>query len=187
MTAFTLHDETNAPDAARPLLAGAKNAVGFVPNLYATLAESPATLEAYLALGKLFSKTSFTPIEQQVIYLAINHENGCHYCMAAHSTLALGVNIEADTLANLRAGRTLSDPRQEALRRFAVAVVRERGWVQGPELDAFLDAGFTKAQVIEVILAVGHKTISNYLNHVAETPLDAAFQPQAWERATADA
>jgi uncharacterized peroxidase-related enzyme len=184
MTDFTVHTVASAPEAARPLLQGARNKLGFVPNLYASLAEAPAALSAYLNLGDLLGETSLTPAEQQVLALAISAENGCGYCMAAHSTIARHmVQVPGEIVDALRDGRKLAHGRLEALRRFAEAVVRERGEVQGRELDQFLAAGFGRQQAIEVILGVAMKTLSNYANHLFDTPVDAAFKAETWPTA----
>jgi uncharacterized peroxidase-related enzyme len=181
MTDFTIHTATSAPEAARPILQGVRSKLGFVPNLYASLAEAPAALSAYLKLGDLLGETSLTPTEQQVLALSISAENGCGYCMAAHSTIARHmVQVPGDIVDALRSGRKLADGRLEALRRFATAVVRQRGEVQGRELESFLAAGFGRQQAIEVILGVAMKTLSNYANHLFDTPVDAAFKAEAW-------
>lgn len=182
MADFQLYSETNAPEAARPVLNTAKAAFGFVPNLLGTLAESPATAEAYLTLAGLVDKTSLTPAERQVVLLTASYENTCHYCMAAHSTIARGAGLGEAAIAALRDGRALPDARLEALAQFTRIIVRERGYASEADIAAFLAAGFTKANVFDVILATALKTISNYANHVAETPVDAAFQPQVWTR-----
>lgn len=186
MTKFTIHTVETAPEAARPLLRGAQNKLGFVPNLYAALAESPAALSAYLTLSDLLGETSFTPVEQQVLALAVSAKNQCGYCMAAHSTIARHmVQVPGVIVDALRDGQALDDARLEALRRFAEAVVTERGEVRGRPLEAFLAAGFSHQQVIEVVLGVAMKTLSNYANHLIETPVDAAFKGETWPTARA--
>jgi uncharacterized peroxidase-related enzyme len=186
MTKFTIHTVETAPEAARALLQGARNKLGFVPNLYASLAESPAALRAYLTLGDLLGETSFTPTEQQVLALAVSAENQCGYCMAAHSTIARHmVQVPGAIVDALREGRVLDDVRLETLRRFAKAVVRERGEVHGRPLEAFLAAGFSHQQAIEVVLGVAMKTLSNYVNHLFDTPVDTAFKAESWRPAKA--
>ena len=185
MTEFNLYDETYAPEAARPVLATAKGAIGFVPNLLGTLAESPAAAEAYLTLAGIVDKTSLSPAERQIVLLTVSYENTCHYCMAAHSTLAGGAGVDAATLTALRTGTPLPDARQEALARFTRTMVRERGYANDTDIKAFLDAGFTKANIFDVITATALKTISNYANHIAETPVDAPFQAQTWAKPAA--
>jgi uncharacterized peroxidase-related enzyme len=186
MTHFTIHTAETAPDAARPLLQGARSKLGFVPNLYAALAESPAALSAYLTLSDLLGETSFTPTEQQVLALAVSAENQCGYCMAAHSTIARHmVQVPGAIVDALRDGRALEDSRLEALRRFAQTVVADRGEVRGRPLEAFLAAGFSHQQAIEVVLGVAMKTLSNYANHLFDTPVDAAFKGETWPPARA--
>ena len=181
MSDFTLHTIESAPEASQSLLRGARSKLGFVPNLYATLAESPPALVAYLNLADLLSETALTPVEQQVLALAVSAENGCAYCVAAHSTLARHlVQVPGAIVDALRDGHALDDERLEALRRFAEAVVRERGEVRGEILSDFLAAGYTHRHVIEVVLGVAMKTLSNYANHLFETPVDAAFKAETW-------
>jgi uncharacterized peroxidase-related enzyme len=183
MKNFTMHTIESAPDGARPLLQGARSKLGFVPNLYASLAESPAALTAYLMLSDLLGETSFTPTEQQVVALAVSAENDCGYCMAAHSTIARHmVQVPGKIVDALRDGGALDDSRLETLRRFAEAVVRDRGKVRGKTLDTFLAAGFSHQQAIEVVLGVAMKTLSNYGNHLFENPIDVPFESETWSR-----
>ena len=178
-----LQTTATAPAASRPLLEGAEKAFGFVPNLLANLANAPAALEGYLSLSKIYGKTSLSATEQQVVSLAASVDNGCDYCVAAHTTIGQGQKIEASVLEALRNDQPLADGKLEALRRFAKAVVRERGWVSEADQAAFLAAGYTAAQALEVVLGVSMKTLSNYTNHLTGTPLDAAFQGNAWQAA----
>ena len=180
MSNFRIHSTATAPDAAATLLQQAESAYGFVPNLLGTFAESPATLDGYMTLGKLFDQTSFTATERQVVLLTISAWNECHYCVAAHSTIAGMPKVPRDVVDAIRDDRPISDPRLEALRRFTLAVVEQRGWAGDQAVGEFLAAGFTKQQILEVILGTAMKTLSNYTNHIAETPLDAAFAGEAW-------
>jgi len=156
-----------------------------VPNLIATMAEAPTVAEAYLDVHERFGASSFSPVEQQVVALAASFENACDYCMAAESAVAKMVGASDETIAELRRGGPLSDARLETLRSFTVNVVEARGWVGDAAVDAFVAAGFTRAQGLEVVLGVTKKTLSNYTNHIAGTPVDGAFAPFAWERPTA--
>lgn len=182
MLTFDLHTADTAPEGADETLRKTAKSFGFVPNLYATLAESPAAVEAYSTLSNAFGKSGFSPAERQVVLIAISAENGCHYCVAAHSTVAANSGLDDADIEALRSGKPLSDDRLEALRTFTLTVVRERGWVAEETVEAFLKAGFTKANVLEVIVGASLKTISNYVNHIAETPLDDAFKARAWSR-----
>ena len=175
-----------APEASRPLLEGAQASFGFVPNLLATFANSPAVLEGYLGVAGAFGKSSLSATEQEVITISVSIENGCTYCVAGHTTIGQMKKVEASVLEALRDGAPLSDQKLEALRDFAIAVVRDRGWVSEEKQQAFFEAGYSPAQALEVVLGVTMKTLSNYTNHLAETPLDPAFAANIWrETATA--
>jgi len=175
MSEHRLHTVETAPEEAKPVLQEVAKKYGFTPNLMSVMAESPTLLKGYLALGGLLEASSLSPVEQQVVLLAVSRENGCEYCMAAHSTVASMIKAPQETIAALRDGTPIPDAKLEALRSFTTAVVAERGWVKPEAVQAFFDAGYCRANLLEVILGVGMKTLSNYTNHLAETPLDAAF------------
>lgn len=180
MTEFTRHTVETAPAAALPVLKGAQSGLGFVPNLYATMAEAPSLLNAYSQLGDLLNKSSSSPTELQVVLMTNNRLNGCDYCMAAHTTISQGSGVPTDVIESLRSGTVIADTKLEALRTFAQVVNETRGWPTQADLDAFFAAGYGQQQVLEVVLGTAFKVLSNYTNHVASTPLDAAFQPNAW-------
>ncbi|HEY4308795.1 MAG TPA: carboxymuconolactone decarboxylase family protein [Pirellulales bacterium] len=164
-----------APEASKPVLEDIQKRFGFIPNLMATFANSPAVLKGYLALEAEYQKT-FTPVERQAILLTASVENSCGYCTAAHSTILKGVlKVPADVVAAIRAGRSTGNLKHDALIALTREVVRERGHVSQETIGKFLGAGYRQEQVIEVLLGVALKTISNYLDHIAPTPVDAAF------------
>lgn len=182
MTDFTLHTVDTAPDAAKTTLSGAQASLGFIPNLFATMAEAPSLLNAYAQLGELLNQTSFSPTEQQVVLMTNNLLNGCDYCMAAHTTISQASGVPADVIESLRTNTPIANEKLEALRTFARIINETRGYPSQADLDAFFAAGYGRHQVLEVILGTAFKVLSNYTNHVANTPLDAAFQPNAWSR-----
>ncbi|MGH9341577.1 MAG: carboxymuconolactone decarboxylase family protein [Acidobacteriota bacterium] len=186
MSDFKIHTLESAPKGSFEILSKAKEKYGFLPNLLGVLAESPSALKAYFTLGGLLEQTSFTPGEQQVILLAVSLENRCEYCVAAHSTVAKMQQVPPGVVEALRNDGSVADPRLRALSQFTRTLVRNRGWVSKEEIEDFLSAGFTRAQVLEVILAVAMKTLSNYTNHLAETPLDAPFEGAAWSARPAE-
>ena len=185
MSEFTIHTSESAPVASRILLEQARSKFGFVPNLIGLMAEAPATVKAYLALGEALSETSFTPVEQQVITLAVSSENECTYCMAAHSAVARMAGMFEPDLEALREGRPMPDARLEVLRSYVSAVIRTRGWPSAEQQAAFKSAGYTSSQMLEVLVGVAMKTLSNYVNHLADTPLDKQFAGFAWKPASA--
>ena len=182
MTSFPVHSVTSAPEITRPILEQARKSLGFVPNLYGMLAESPALLKGYTTLSAIFDATSLTPTERQVVLLTANFENGCGYCMAAHTVIARMQGVDDQVISALRQGIAIPDVKLEALREFTRQVVRQRGWVDESTVRRFLEAGYARTHVLDVVLGVGLKTLSNYSNHIAGTPLDTAFESAAWSR-----
>jgi uncharacterized peroxidase-related enzyme len=180
MTEFTQHTVDSAPAASQAMLQDAQQTYGFVPNLFAGMAESPALLEGYLALSTIFNKTALSETERQVIMMTANRLNGCHYCMAAHSVIAQMHSVAPDVIAALRAGGAIADPKLEALRTFTVRVQDSRGWPADADLAALMAAGYTRQTVLDVVLGLGMKLLSNYTNHITQTRLDPAFEAQAW-------
>lgn len=183
MTDFTLHTEETAPDASKPLLAESQKAYGMIPNLHATMAEAPGLLEAYKVLGSLLGDSSFDKDELTVVWQTINVEHACHYCVPAHTGIAKGMKVD-DAITNaLRDETPLPSAHLEALRDFTLNVVRSRGEVDDTAVNNFLAAGYTKRHVLEVVLGTAHKTMSNYTNHITQTPVDTAFQKFEWHKA----
>lgn len=180
MTRYPLHTVESAPAPSAPQLEKVQKKLGFIPNLYAVLADAPAALASYLTLGSLFDETSLNPTERQIVLLAASRTNHCEYCMAAHTVVARMQSIPEGVIEALRSGRPITDTKLEALRTFTVAVVRKRGDLDEEDLDSFLDAGYSRAQILEVLVGVAMKTLSNYTNHIAATPLDSAFASAAW-------
>ena len=181
MVRFTVHTLRAAPEQSKPLLERLQKAVGMIPNLAATMAESPALLQGFVQLRELQAAGTFSPGEVQVLSLTNAFENNCDYCMALHSALALGAGVAPEGVAALRAGRAPAEPRLEALSDFSRKLVRERGAVSQADLAAFLTAGFTKAQALEVVLGVAVSILPNFAHHLTQCPIDDVFRPQVWE------
>ncbi len=184
MSLYRFHTPDSAPEASRPVLADAERKLGFVPNLYAGLANAPAVLEGYLAVSACFEKSSLTPTERQVVLLVTSVVNGCEFCVAAHSMIAKAmVGVPADVVAALREQKEPDDARLAALSEFTRVVVEQRGWVADhPAFSRFMAAGYTPAQALEVMLGVTQKTLSNYANHLLGAPLNAVFEAERWSR-----
>jgi len=171
----SVHDKSTAPAEALPLLEKAESAYGFVPNLLGVMAESPALLEAYMTMNQIFEKTDFSPSERQVVLLAVSEDNECGYCTAAHTAIASMQGVPEDVARATAEGRAIDDSKLEALRRFTGKVVASRGNPSADDVSAFLNAGYERRHVLDVLTGVGMKTLSNYTNHIAETPLDKQF------------
>lgn len=184
MTDFTLHTEESAPEESKPLLAEQQQTYGMIAGLSAVMAEAPGLLEAYKVVGNLFMNSSFNKDELTVIWQAVNVEHNCHYCVPAHSWIASNMGVSDEITNALRNETPLPDAHLETLRTFTLSVVRNRGEVDDNEVQAFLHAGFSKRQILEVILGVAQKVMSNYTNHFARTPVDAPFMPFNWQKAS---
>jgi len=171
----------NAEQAA--VLAKAKAAVGFIPNMYGGMVNSPGLLETYLdGYGRFRKSGRFTPPEQETIFLVLSRENGCTYCVSAHSMIAAKKSgVPEDVLAALRDGHELPDPKLAALARFTAHMHHSRGLPSKAEVAAFKAAGFGDEHIYEIILAQSVKTLSNYANHIQHTEVDGVFAAFKWE------
>ncbi len=182
MTEFTLHTPETAPDAAQPLLQKSQQAFGMIPGLHAVMAEAPTLLDGYQVLHELFLNSSFNNDEKTVVWQAINVEHNCHYCVPAHTGIAKSMNI-SDTIINaLRDETSLPTEKLDTLRNFTLQMVRQRGDVNQDQLELFYQAGYTQQNVLEIVLALSQKVMSNYTNHIAKTPIDDAFKDFEWTK-----
>ncbi|OSP56705.1 carboxymuconolactone decarboxylase family protein [Pseudoruegeria sp. SK021] len=185
MADFTLHTADTAPEASQPLIEKSKKAFGRLPGLHAVMAEAPGLLESYQVAHTAFANSSFDADETTVVWQTINVEHACHYCVPAHTGIALSMGVDASLNDALRDETPLPTAHLEALRTFTLQVVRQRGEVSDEQVQTFLDAGYTKRQVLEVVLGVAQKVMSNFTNHLAQTPIDEPFRKFAWEKKSA--
>ena len=177
---FTAHTTDTAPAASAEVLKGLQEKMGFVPNLFAHLAESPTAIKAYVQLSELLAHSSLSPQQLQITLLAASVENQCRFCVAAHTAGGAKAKVAQETLDAIREGGTPSDAGDAALVRFVRRVVRDRGRVPDSEVKAFLEAGFSEAQVLDIITAVALKTLSNYSNHLTNPELNPELERFAW-------
>jgi len=182
MTTLKVHDIESAPEGSKPLLENSLKAFGMVPGLHGVLASAPKALEGYQVLHQLFTETSFNNDELTVVWQTINVEHACHYCVPAHTGIANMMKVDEAITEALRNETPLTDEKLEALRTFTLSVVRNRGNVTQEDLKAFYAVGYGEQQVLEIILGLAQKTISNYTNHIANTPVDDAFKKFEWSK-----
>ena len=182
---LNIHTIETAPERSAPILEQVKSKFGFLPNLMGVFAESPEALQGYLTLSSLIDQTDLTPTERQIILLATSRANECEYCIAAHTTISSMQNVPSEVVQAVRDKTAIPDSKLEALRKFTEVVVENRGIVSDEDRDAFISAGYSKRNILDVILGVSMKTLSNYTNHIADTPLDAAFEQARWKSASA--
>lgn len=182
MTTLKIHDIETAPEGSKALLENSQKAYGMIPGLHGVLAASPELLKAYQELHQLFTETSFNNDELTVVWQTINVEHGCHYCVPAHTGIAKMMKVDDAIIDALRNQTPLADAKLEALRTLTLYITRNRGNVSQADLEAFYTAGYGEQQVLEIILGLSQKVISNYTNHIANTPVDEAFQKFAWKK-----
>lgn len=173
---FTLHTPESAPSAAAEELKKSIQAFGILPNLHAVLANSPETLSAYKQLHELFQKSSFDAAELTVVWQTINRYHACHYCLPAHTAIAHSMKVDKDIIEALHKGDRLNDTKLETLRQTTLALVDSRGKLSDEQKQAFEQQGYGPQQLLEIVLGIAQKTISNYTNHLADTEVDAPFK-----------
>ena len=173
---FTLYEIDNAQAPANKELEQSEKAFGFIPNLHKALAASPKTLEAYKYLHDQFQASSFNNTELTVVWQTINYYNQCHYCLPAHTGIAHMMKVDQHVIDALHNGEPLEDEKLAALQSTTRAIVDQRGHLDDQQLGAFNAAGYGNQQLLEILLGLAQKTISNYTNHLAKTPVDKPFQ-----------
>jgi uncharacterized peroxidase-related enzyme len=170
MTAFSVPTRDDVTPDNQAIFDNLKKALGFVPNLYATFAHSPTALGTYLALQN--AKSSLQPKEREVINLVVSQVNDCEYCLAAHTALGKMVGFTEAQILEIRRGRASFDPKLDGLARFVREVAEQRRQVSAAATDAFLAAGWSQANLVDAIMVVGDKSISNYLHGTTKIPVD---------------
>lgn len=179
-TLFSPFGLENAPEKSRPLLEKTQKAYKFIPNMYGTFAQSPTMLEGYLSLEGIFDKGTLSGAERHLVMLAASIENECNYCVAAHSTvLKAFLHVPAEVVSAVRSNQPLSDPKSNALVALTREIVANRGHVEATTIENFLSAGYRKDQILEVLVGVALKTLSNYTDHLSKNELDQAFLSEA--------
>lgn len=182
---LTLEPRTinDAAPRAKAGLEGAQKQLGFIPNMYAYMANSPILLESYLHSYGLFRQESdFTPVEQEVVFLTISRENGCHYCVAAHSFVGdMMSKVPTEVTDAIRDGHVIPDPKLQALSDYTKVLLNTRGHPCQNSTTAFLAAGYNEVHILNIVQAISVKVLSNYANHLFDTPLDEVFKGRAWQ------
>ncbi len=162
--------ETASPEGAE-ILSAIKDKIGMIPNLYATMAHSPAALSAALAFGDALGTSTLSPQVKEQLALAIAGANSCDYCASAHTAIGKMTGVDADELSKNLAGNA-SDSKIQALLTFATTVVKTRGDVSDADISEARAAGVTDAEIVEVVASVAINTFTNYFNHIAQTKID---------------
>jgi alkylhydroperoxidase family enzyme len=182
MSTLKIHTIQSAPEGSKSQLEASNKSFGMIPNLHAVLAESPDLLKAYKMLHELFQNSSFDAEEVTVVWQTINVEHECHYCVPAHTAIAHMMKVDPTLTEDLRNSESLPNKKLKILQDTTLSLVRNRGRISDSELESFYTAGYGERQVLEIILGIAQKTISNYTNHIANTPVDKAFKDFSWNK-----
>ena len=182
MTTLKVHNIETAPKESKDLLEKSQKDYAMIPGLHGVLAESPGLFEAYKKIHKLFVNSSFNNEELTVVWQTINVEHACHYCVPAHTAIAKMMKVDDAITEALRNEAPLENPKLEALRTMTLSILRNRGHVTQNELNTFYATGYKERHVLDIILGLSQKIISNYTNHIANTPVDEAFKTFAWSK-----
>jgi alkylhydroperoxidase family enzyme len=185
MSEFKIHTIETAPAASQAVLEAATKAYGSIPNMLGILAEAPEALKAYNELHQHFVDSSFNAEEMTVVWQSINVENNCTYCVPAHTAIAQMMQVDPALTEALRTQAPMPNEKLQVLQDTTLAIVRQRGILTDAQTERFYSVGYGPKQVLEIVLGVAQKTISNYTNHLAKTPLDDAFKAFIWEKKSA--
>jgi uncharacterized peroxidase-related enzyme len=167
---FTVPVRAEVSEANQAIFDKLQKGVGFVPNLYAYFAKSETALGDYLTFQN--RKTTLTAREKEVVNLVTSQINGCRYCQSAHTELAKMLRFTDEQILEIRRGSAAFDPKFDALAKFTAAIVNTKGRVAEGTVDAFFAAGYNESHLVDVIIAVGDKIISNYLHNLTEVDID---------------
>lgn len=175
MTTFNIPTYASVSPANQALFDNLKKGLGMVPNLYATLAHSDTALGNYLAFQN--AKSSINGKAREVVNLVVSQVNSCDYCLAAHTVIGGMVGFSPEQIIEIRRGRATFDAKLDALALLVRNIATERGHADAALVDAFLAAGWTQGNLVDVIVAIGDKTVTNYLHGTTKVPVDFPAAP----------
>lgn len=181
MHTYSIHTVDSAPEKSKPALQGLEQAVGIIPNLAATMAESPTLLNGFVGAFGNFHGGTFTAGQRQVLLLSNAVANTCPWAVAFHATMALKEGVEPEHVRAIRERRLPTDAKLAALSRFTRALIERRGHVDESDLATFAAAGFGPDQVLEAIAGLAVSVMANYAGNITNPAVEEPFQPQVWE------
>ncbi|MCH9659686.1 MAG: carboxymuconolactone decarboxylase family protein [Bacteroidetes bacterium] len=170
MNTFNVPTRDQVNETNQGIFDNLKGQLGFVPNLYATYAHSDTALENYLSFSG--AKTSLSAKEKEVVNLAVSQVNNCNYCLSAHTAIGKMNGFTEDQILELRGGTASFDEKLNSLAALAKDITENRGRASEHAVTNFLNAGYNKGNLIDTIVQVGEKTISNYVHNLTQAPID---------------
>lgn len=175
MKQFKVPTREDVSPANQAIFDGIKGKLGFVPNIYATYAYSENALGRYLEFAN--GKTVLTNKEKEAINLVVSQINGCTYCLAAHTSIGKMNGFSDEQILELRKGTASFDQKLDKLVKLSMSITLNRGQIDDHEIEQFFAAGYTSESLVDTIIAVGEKTITNYLHKVTNIPVDFPAAP----------
>jgi uncharacterized peroxidase-related enzyme len=176
MKKFSVPTRDQVSPENRNLFDAIKEKVGFVPNIYATYAISDHALGRYLNFAN--GKTSLSNREKEAVNLIVSQVNGCKYCLAAHTAIAKMNGFTDDQILEIREGEVSFEAKLHALVKTARSIVENRGQADEEILENYFSKGYSQSDLVDLILAVGEKTITNYLHKITDIPIDFPPAPE---------
>ena len=180
MTAFVRHTIETAPEASRPAMTRLQQSAGLIPNLAATMSEAPTLIDGFVTLREIYQRATLDAKEREILGLSNAVANGCEWCVAFHSFVALKLGVDRATVDAIRQGTAPVDPRARALNAFTARLIERRGAIDKADLDAFIGAGFTKQQALEAVAGLAMSLMANYAGNFVEPELDGFLHDLKW-------
>ncbi|MFM0591607.1 carboxymuconolactone decarboxylase family protein [Paraburkholderia dilworthii] len=180
MSTFQVHTLDSAPEQSRPVLQQLQQTFGFIPNIAGAMAESPVLIGAFINLFQKVHSGTFSEAQIQTLLLTNAVTNACSWAVAFHTALALHEGLTPADVEAIRAGRAPADRQHAALSTLAKTAIEKRGHLGDQDVSAFLEAGFRRDQVLELLAVTAASTITNYVGSITQPPLETQFQVHAW-------
>lgn len=176
MSKFNVPTKTEVSEANQAIFENLEKGLGFIPNLYAYYAKNETALADYLALQN--RKSSLSKKEREVVNLVVSEYNGCRYCQSAHTVLGKMNGFNDEQVLEIRSGRAHFDAKLDALAQFTLAVTKNKGHVNDEVKERFFEAGYSESNLIDIVLNIGDKIISNYIHNIADFAIDFPLAPK---------
>ena len=172
---FSVPTREEVAPANQTIFDNLKKGLGFVPNLYAAIAYSDTALGTYLQLQN--APSSISKKEREIVNLVVSQVNGCDYCLSAHTVLGKMNGLTNEQVIEIRKGSSSINAKTDALVKITQDIALNRGHISPASLDAFFAAGYTQANLVDILITVADKVVMNYLHNITNVPIDFPLAP----------
>lgn len=180
MSTFQIHTIDSAPEQSRPVLRQLQQNFGLIPNIAGAMAESPVLISGFIGIFQKVHSGTFTEAQIQTLLLTNAVTNACSWAVAFHTALALKEGLSSADVDAIRHGRAPAEREHAALSALTKTAIEKRGHLNDHDVNQFIEAGFRKDQVLEVLTVLAASTITNYAGNITQPALEAPFQEYAW-------